>query len=117
MVTLHRKHIRVKAERRNKSRIELHMPVVIFGVDNKAKIIDFSTNGFHIALSGKSNLKTGRQINLALRFPSEKNVIKLKARVVYKDPKGIGCQFIELTPQLAQILDRSFDIFNATLPI
>lgn len=117
MVNLRRKHITVSQERRSKTRIEFHLPVVILGVDEKAQIIDFSPDGFHIALGSKASLGIGRQINLALRFPSEKTVIKIKAKIVYKDETGIGCQFVELTPQLVDMLNRCFNIFNATLPI
>ena len=46
MVNLRRKHIDVTKERRNKTRIEFHLPVVILGVDDKAQIIDFSPEGF-----------------------------------------------------------------------
>lgn len=117
MVNLRRKHISVKAERRNNTRIEFHLPVVILGVDTKAQIVDFSLDGFHIALGKKTTLAIGRHINLALRLPSEKNVLKIKAKVVYKDEKGIGCRFIDQTPQLQDVLERCFNIFNATLPI
>ena len=117
MVNLRRKHIEVTTERRNKTRIEFQLPVVILGIDDKAQIIDFSPEGFHIELGTNVTLEIGRQINLALRFPSEKKVLKIKAKVVYKDKKGIGCRFVDLTPQLSDTLDRCFNIFNATLPI
>lgn len=117
MVNLRRKHIQVKAERRSATRIELHIPVVILGVDTKAQIVDFSLDGFHIELGTQTALEVGRHINLALRVPFEKGVIKIRAVVVYKDEKGIGCRFINLTTQNYDLLERSFNIFNSTLPI
>jgi hypothetical protein len=117
MVNFRRQHIQVKPERRTNTRIEFHLPVVILGVDDKAKIIDFGLEGFHIQRGNATDIAIGRHINLALRFPSEKDVFKIKAKVIYIDETGIGCQFVNLTPQLYEALERCFDIFNATLPI
>ena len=59
MVNLRRKHIEVTTERRNKTRIEFQLPVVILGIDDKAQIIDFSPEGFHIELGTNVTLEIG----------------------------------------------------------
>lgn len=117
MVSLRRQYKSVTAERRNNTRIELHLPVVILGVDERAQIIDFSLNGFHIETRSQTRLETGRHITLALQLPSERGILKIRAKVVYQDSKGIGCEFINLTPHLAATLQRCFSIFNATMPV
>ncbi len=117
MVNLRRKHKLVQAERRGNQRIELHLPVVILGIKEKAQIIDFSIDGFYIEMDRPWLLDIGRHIHLAIKLPSEKSVIKIRAQVIYSDLNGIGCQFTNQTQRLSGILGKCFDIFNATLPI
>ena len=117
MVKLRRQFIEVVAERRNNERIEFHYPVVILGIDENAQILDFSPEGFHIELSTDKDLAVGRSINLALKLPTEKSVVRIRAIVAYKDKLGIGCKLVDTTPHIYKALQRCFDIFNATLPL
>lgn len=117
MVKLRRQYKNVPSERRRNQRIEFHYPVVILGIDENAQILDFSTDGFYIELKSKKELSIGRHINLALRLPTDSDVLKLRARVAYKDASGIGCQLVDTSPKLYASLERCFNIFNATLPI
>jgi hypothetical protein len=117
MVLLKRQYIDVDANRRRNTRIEFHIPVVILGVDAEAQIVDFSLDGFHIELTSDLELAVGQQIYLALRLPTERDPLRIKAKIVYIDGKGIGCRFTEATPPMIEKLDRCFNVFNATLPI
>lgn len=117
MVNLRRQFIKVASERRNNERIEFHYPVVILGIDDKAQILDFSPEGFYVELSADKDLAVGRSINLALKLPTEKSVLNIRARVAYKDHWGIGCQLVNMTPHIYASLERCFNIFNATLPM
>jgi hypothetical protein len=117
MVNLRRQFIKVASERRNNERIEFHYPVVILGIDDKAQILDFSLEGFYVELSADKDLTVGRSINLALKLPNEKSVLNIRARVAYKDQRGIGCQLVNTTPHIYASLERCFNIFNATLPM
>jgi hypothetical protein len=117
MVTFRRKFIDVPSDRRRHTRIEFHFPVVILGIDDQAQILDFSLDGFYIEISSGKELIIGQFINLALRLPIEREPLRLKAQIVYKDSHGIGCRFIELTPAVFERLERCFNVFTATLPI
>jgi hypothetical protein len=117
MVFLKRRHVEVDADRRKNTRIEFHIPVVILGIDAEALIVDFSLDGFHIELAMKNDLSIGQQINLALRLPTERDPLRIKAKIMYIDGKGIGCRFIDVAPPLLEKLERCFNVFNATLPI
>jgi hypothetical protein len=117
MVTLRRQYIDVTNNHRTNQRIEFHYPIVILGIDEKARILDFSPDGFYIELSSKTDLAVGRHLNLALKLPTENRVLKMRARVVHQDGIGIGCQLVDTTPKLYESLTRCFNTFNATLPI
>lgn len=117
MVNLRRKHIEVGSDRRKSIRIEFHFPIVILGIDDTAQILDFSLDGFHIEISAGKELIIGQNINLALKLPMEKDSVRIRAKVVYKDNKGIGCRFIDLTQSMYEKLERCFNVFNSTLPI
>ena len=117
MVNLRRQYIQVTDERRKDMRIEFHFPVVILGIDDRAQIIDFSLNGFHIEMQSEITLTVGQIIKLALRLPTEKATLKIRAKVAYRDRKGIGCRFVDLGPSYQEKLERCFNVFNSTLPI
>jgi hypothetical protein len=117
MVFLKRRYIEVDADRRRNTRIEFHIPVVILGVDAEAQIVDFSLEGFHIELTSDLELAVGQQIYLALRLPTERDPLRIKAKIVYIDGKGIGCRFTDVAPPLLEKLERCFNVFIATLPI
>jgi hypothetical protein len=117
MVFFKRRHIEVDDDRRKNTRIEFHMPVVILGIDAEAQIVDFSLEGFHIELTSSLELAIGQQVYLALRLPTERDPLRIKAKIVYVDDKGIGCRFTDIAPPLLDKLERCFNVFNATLPI
>ncbi len=117
MVNLRRKFIEVDNDRRNNQRIEFHYPIVILGIDEKAQILDFSPGGFHIELSTGQDLAVGRNINLALKLPTDNSVLNIRAKVTYQDKSGIGCKLVDATPFIYESLERCFNIFNSTLPL
>jgi hypothetical protein len=117
MVLYKRRHIEVDTDRRRNTRIEFHVPVVILGIDAEAQIVDFSLDGFHIELTSDLELAIGQQVYLALRLPTERDPLRIKAKIVYIDGKGIGCRFTDMAPLLLQKLERCFSVFTSTLPI
>jgi hypothetical protein len=50
-------------------------------------------------------------------LPTEKDPLRIKAKIVYLDHKGIGCRFTDIAAPLLEKLERCFNVFNATLPI
>ena len=117
MVTFRRQYLEVSSDRRRQTRIEFHFPVVILGVDDQARILDFSLNGFYIECNTDRQAPIGQIVNLALRPPIERNPLRIKAKVVYRDAIGIGVRFIDLPAATFEKLERCFNVFNATLPI
>jgi hypothetical protein len=117
MVNFKRQHIKVKSNRRNNDRIEFHYPIVILGIDEEARILDFSPEGLYIEMHSKKKLTIGRHVNLALKLPTEKEVLRLRAKIAYKDKNGIGCQLVDTTANIYESLERCFNIINATLPL
>ena len=81
------------------------------------KIINQSDDGFYIETELSSMPKTGQKVKIALRLPSERNVITLKAQVVYENSEGFGCKLCDPTPETLGILERCFDIFSGTLAV
>jgi hypothetical protein len=117
MVLLKRRYIEVNADRRKNTRIEFHIPVVILGIDAEAQIVDFGLEGFHIELTSNLELAVGQHLYLALRLPTESDPLRIKAKIVYVEDKGIGCRFTDVAAPLLEKLERCFNVFNATLPI
>jgi len=91
--------------------------VVILGIDDRARILDFSLNGFHIEMQAENELAIGQVINLTLRLPTERNTLRIRAKVAYQHKKGIGVRFVDLGPALDEKLERCFNVVNSTLPI
>ena len=117
MVNLRRQYLPVDRERRKDTRVEFHYPVVVLGIDDHAQILDFSLNGFHIEIQTQDDLSVGQIINLAVRLPMERDTLRIRAKVAYKDQNGIGCRFVDLGPANQEKLERCFNVINSTLPI
>jgi len=117
MLNLRRKHIDTKKDLREDPRIEFHLPATIIGIDAEAFIIDFSLGGFYIETDSHQSPKVGHKVNIALRLPTERNSITVKAEIVYQKDKGFGCKLSSPTPEVLGVLERCFDIFSGTLPV
>ena len=76
-----------------------------------------SLNGFYIECQSHKKAAIGQIVNLALRLPIERDTLRIKAKVVYKDRIGIGCRFVDLPAATLEKLERCFNVFNATLPM
>ena len=109
--------IQTNKDQRDKARIAFHIPTVVIGVNEKAQIANFSLSGFFIQIDKAAELKEGQQVRLAMRFPHEKSITIIKAKVVRTEEKGFGCQFVDLDPVVYELLEKNFDIYSATLPI
>jgi hypothetical protein len=107
----------VHKERRTRPRIAFHLPVSIMGLNEDAHVLDFSVDGFFVQMDNPRKLKEGQQVRLALRFPHEKNSTVIKAKVIRTQINGFGCQVIDKDPLVIEMLEQSFDLFSATLPI
>lgn len=117
MLDLRRDYLQKNAESRENPRIELHLPVTIIGLDADAGIIDFSLGGFYIETEAVTRLKNGRKVNIALKLPSEPNLITAKIEVVYCTRNGFGCKLCDPGPEVRRALRICFDMFSETLPV
>ena len=105
------------SDRRKYPRISFHVPVSVMGLNEEARVVDFSLNGFFVQMNARSKLTEGQQVRLALKFPHGKTSTVIKAKVVYIDQKGFGCQFVHLSPLINEQLEKIFDMYSGTLPI
>ena len=117
MSNLKNESLQGSSNRRKYPRLAFHIPVSVMGFSEKAQVVDFSLNGFFIQMDATAELKEGRQVRLALMFPDEKTSTVIKAKVIHAEKNGFGCQFIDLSPTIIDLLEKNFDIYSATLPI
>ena len=117
MIKFRRNSIKVDSELRTNSRIEFHHPVVILGIDNKARILDFSLGGFYIETDQIAKIKNDQRLNLALKLPDEKAYMALKAKVVHKEDNGFGCMILSQSHEETEALKECFALFSGMLPI
>lgn len=117
MLNLRREHVEKSEDLREDPRIEFHMPATIIGIDSKASLVDFSLGGFYIETHTNRIPKPGQKLNIALKLPTERIGITVKAQVVYCSDEGFGCRLLERTAEIIDVLERCFHIFSGTLPV
>ena len=96
MVDVRSENKKVKVERRAHPRLELHCDASVLGLQGVQSITDISLGGVFIEAKISGKLKIGQIITVTTKLPTEKNVLKLKAKIVSQTERGIGCQFILL---------------------
>jgi len=104
-------------EERKEPRIDFHLPVMIKGQKGLSKTRDFSLRGLFIQIQDTSKFKKGDEVNLVMRLPQEKNSMQVKARVMRVTKKGVGVEFVDLSPQHAMALEFCFHVFKHTIPL
>ena len=116
MVDIRSEQLNIKQERRKGPRLELHCDVTIMGIHGILTITDISLSGIFIEASIPDSLNIGRLITINTKLPSERDNIRLKAKVIYKTNRGIGCQFVSLHEQQKDAIGLCFKLFKDTLP-
>ncbi len=116
MVDLRSEQRKVKEERREHPRLEFHCDATVLGINGIQIITDISLGGVFIETSIPDNIKVGRTITISTKLPSDKNLIRLKAKVVNQRDRGIGCQFVNLSDQERYAICMCFTLFKDTLP-
>lgn len=117
MVDIRSEHRRVRVERRKYPRLEFHCDADVSGVQSILSIINISLGGVFIEASDPDSINVGRTIMINTKLPSERHVIRLKAKVVRKTERGIGCQFIGLKEQVREAICTFLELFKGTLPV
>lgn len=106
----------VSVERRKHPRLELHCNATVLGLTGLQKITDISLGGIFIEAKIPDKVKIGQIITVNTKLPTEKSVIKFKAKVVSQLERGIGCQFISLKDSDRDAICLCFEMFKDTLP-
>ena len=103
-------------DKRKHPRLDFQCTGMIMGQD--AVIIDLSMGGLFAELDEMPELlKVGQVANIDVDLPTENESLRLKVKVVNQNEKGIGCKFIELSPENQRAIQNCFDEFKNTLPI
>ena len=104
-------------EKRGNARIDFHLPVTIKGHQGLNKVKDFSMGGLFIEMEDAPQFKQGDEIDLIMKLPHENNTMQVRALVTHVTGKGIGVEFVDLSPQHAMALENCFHIFKDTIPL
>ena len=117
MVDVRRENINVRTERRAYPRLDFNCSAKIIGIKDPVTITDISLGGFFFELKLTSKLKMGQIANVALHLPTESEPIMVKARMINQTERGVGCAFVDLTPNQRNAIHTCFETFKDTLPI
>lgn len=112
-----RQNIKVKVEKRMHPRLDFHCDVIIRGISGTRTITDISLGGFFFELRTSKKLKMGQIVEANIYLPTEPDPLKVKAKFINQNERGIGCQFVNMTPRDREAVRRCFDMFKDTLPI
>ena len=116
MVDIRSEQRKVKRERRKDPRLEFHCDATVLGVQGILTITDISLGGIFIETEIPDSIDVGRTVTISTKLPSERDAIRLKAKVVRQTKRGIGCQFVYLDDQERDAICMCFELFRDTLP-
>jgi hypothetical protein len=119
-------------ERRVSPRMASQFEVEVWGRTGGNEITDFSADGAFIRMggvfrqikagsqgsdhytfaTGAAHLREGDQVDLVLRFPTQKAAMLLKAEIRRVVDDGVGVKFTDLTPERAKVIKDCFDAYK-----
>ena len=117
MVDLRSEKRDVEKDRRKHERLEFHCDATVMGIHGVLTITDISLGGIFVEAAIPDNVYVGKLITINAKLPSEREIIRLKAKVVSQTKRGIGCQFVELNDQVRNSICMCFELFRDTLPV
>lgn len=106
----------MRKERRRHARIDFNLSVEVLGRKGSHMIKNFSPCGLLVQTEDASDLRTGDEIDLMIKLPSEKSTIQVRSRIAHVTGNAIGVEFVNLIPQHAMALEHCFNIFKYTIP-
>ena len=116
MVDIRSDKIKVKVDRREHPRIELHCDATVLGLKGIQKITDLSLGGIFIEANISGKVKIGQIITISTKLPSERKAITFKAKIASQTDRGIGCQFVSLKDSERDAICLCYELFKDTLP-
>lgn len=117
MVDIRRSDIKVVKERRLNPRLDFRCKATIRGINQVVEVTDISMGGFFFELQTKKKLKMGALVDVSMRLPTETHAIRFKAKMINQNTRGIGCQYVGLSPENEEAIRNCFETFKDTLPI
>ena len=117
MIDLRARQNPVDVDKRIYPRLEFHCPVVIRRFKGVKRVTDLSLGGVFIELNSMRKELLNIIIDLTIKFPTSHNTIRVKAKVVNINERGIGCKFVKLTKQDQEAVKICFEAFQDTVPI
>jgi hypothetical protein len=117
MIDVRSQNIKVSAERRQYPRLEFHCTALFGHLKGTLNITDISLSGVFVETEDKSGLEPGRQVSLAIKFPTEEKALLLKVKIVNVNKRGVGCHFVDLAAKNIEIIENCFETFRDTLPV
>ena len=109
--------MKVHKERRNTPRLDFRCKATIRGINQVVEVTDISMGGFFFGLQTKKKLKMGALVDVSMRLPTEEQAIRFKAKMISQNGRGIGCQYVGLSPEIEEAIRNCFEMFRDTLPI
>jgi hypothetical protein len=117
MIDVRSQHIEVSNERRQHPRLEFRCTALFGHLKEVLIVTDLSYTGVFVEVANKTDLEPGRVVSLAIKFPTEEKAILLKARIANVNKRGVGCQFMDLSPKNLETIKNCFETFRDTLPL
>lgn len=116
MVVFRSEYRTVDNDKRKSPRTELRCDATVFGVDGILIITDISLGGIFFEAKLSNNIPIGKIVTINLKPPTEKSIIRMKAKTVNQTDRGIGCQFIYDSEKEKKTIFRFFNFIKDTLP-
>lgn len=117
MIDLRTRQHPVNIDKRVYPRLEFHCPVVIRRFKGVKRVTDLSMGGLFIELNSMQKELLNIILDLTIKFPTSHETIRVKAKVVNINKRGIGCKFVKLTKQDQEAVKTCFEAFQDTIPI
>lgn len=106
----------VRQERRKDPRLEFHCNAMVLGIDGVKTITDISLGGIFIEIDDLDGIEIGQTMMINVKLPTESKTMRLKAKAINKNNRGVGCQFVSLKESQKDAICMCFEYFKDTLP-
>ena len=118
-INSHRRATGASQEKRKYPRVDCDCPAIVEGYSGVCRVTDFSFGGCFVECQSNfsSKLETGKLINLAVKFPTENEMLDFKIKVIRAGNRGIACKFEKLNQPKIDALKRFFSFSKETQPI
>ena len=109
----------IAEDRRLTPRVDLSCPVYLEGIHGPQTITDLSIGGVFVECDEATRhaFPVGQLITLAMKLPTEEEMVEVKARVVKHNERGMHCRFEALEGKTEDAIYYCFNLTKHTIPI